>query len=240
MSRKPLLLVVVTACVCDSLLIASRRATRCSPAAMAQGFGAPSAKPKGLTEKGQWKTYQALVLKGEPTVSVMVRIPDKKDAKWYGVGRVNAGGEGTIAQAIEHQKRLIMEHARRVHAPLKGFKGAFDIGLQADPELEPFVHTNERVEVPPTLIAGLAAACRKPAARRGLGQVALRAAPPVPGRAQGGHQPRTSANLGQWDGMHMRQMHMHMHSPGRGSQRDRGSFPPLGSRACPTPRRGCT
>ena len=120
---------------------------------MAQGFGTPSAKPKGLTEKGQWKTYQALVLKGEPTVSVMVRIPDKKDAKWYGVGRVNAGGEGTIAQAIEHQKRLIMEHARRVHAPLKGFKGAFDIGLQADPELEPFVHTNERVEVPPTLVA---------------------------------------------------------------------------------------
>ena len=195
---------------------------------MAQGFGAPSAKPKGLTEKGQWKTYQALVLKGEPTVSVMVRIPDKKGAKWYGVGRVNAGGEGTIAQAIEHQKRLIMEHARRVHAPLKGFKGAFDIGLQADPELEPFVHTNERVEVPPTLIAGLAAACRKPAARRGLGQVALRAAPPVPGRAQGGHQPRTSANLGQWDGMHMRQMHMHMHS-------SRPGFP-AGSWEFPTPR----
>jgi hypothetical protein len=223
MSRKRLLLVVVTACVCDSLLISPRRATRCSPASMAQGFGtAPSAKPKGLTEKGQWKTYQALVLKGEPTVSVMVRIPDKKDAKWYGVGRVAAGGEGTIAQAIEHQKRLIMEHARRVHAPLKGLKGAFDLGLQADPELEPFVHTNERVEVPPTLVAGLEAACRKPAARRGLGQLALRPAPPVPGRAQGGHQPRpAAANWMQCTcarctctctlHMHMH-MHMHMHS----------------------------
>ena len=209
---------------------------------MAQGFGAPSAKPKGLTEKGQWKTYQALVLKGEPTVSVMVRIPDKKDAKWYGVGRVNAGGEGTIAQAIEHQKRLIMEHARRVHAPLKGFKGAFDIGLQADPELEPFVHTNERVEVPPMLVAGLAAACGKPAARKGLGQVALRAAPPVPGRAQGGHQPRlASAN---WMEARAPDAHAHAHAhaqfPAVVTQRDRGNFPPLGSRACPTPRRGCT
>tara|TARA_B100000787_G_scaffold155677_1_gene131298 strand:+ start:291 stop:590 length:300 start_codon:yes stop_codon:yes gene_type:complete len=99
------------------------------------------------------------VLKGEPTVQVMVRIPeasqkDKKDAKWYGVGKVTAGGEGTIAEAVEHQKRLIMEHARRVHTPLKEFKDAFDIGLQADPELEPFVHTSERVEVPPTLVAG--------------------------------------------------------------------------------------
>eukprot|EP00964_Phaeocystis_antarctica_P120823 scaffold84557_cov56-Phaeocystis_antarctica.AAC.3 len=89
----------------------------------------------------------------------MVRIPeasqkDKKDAKWYGVGKVTAGGEGTIAEAVEHQKRLIMEHARRVHTPLKEFKDAFDIGLQADPELEPFVHTSERVEVPPTLVAG--------------------------------------------------------------------------------------
>ena len=121
---------------------------------MAQGFGAPPAKPKGLTEKKQWKTYQELVLKGEPTVQVMVRIPDTKDAKWYGVGKVTAGGEGTIAEAVEHQKRLIMEHARRVHTPLKEFKDAFDIGLQADPELEPFVHTSERVEVPPTLVAG--------------------------------------------------------------------------------------
>ena len=153
-SRKQLLLVVVTACVCDSLLVVPQRVTRCSPATMAQGFGAPPAKPKGLTEKKQWKTYQELVLKGEPTVQVMVRIPDTKDAKWYGVGKVTAGGEGTIAQAVEQQKRLIMEHARRVHTPLKEFKDAFDIGLQADPELEPFVHTSERVEVPPTLVAG--------------------------------------------------------------------------------------
>lgn len=228
MSRKRLLLVVLTACVCDSLLISSRRATRCSPASMAQGFGAPSAKRKGLTEKGQWKTYQALVLKGEPTVSVMVRIPDKKDAKWYGVGRVTAGGEGTIAQAVEHQKRLIMEHARRVHAPLKGFKGAFDIGLQADPELEPFVHTNERVEVPPTLIAGSRLRVETSGAQR-LGPTRP---PPRPARARSSSgRPPASASLGQLDAMHMR---MHVHTAGS------WEFPTLGSRACLTPCRGCT
>lgn len=189
MSTKHLLLVVVTACMCDSLLVAPQRVTRCSPATMAQGFGTPPAKPKGLTEKKQWKTYQELVLKGEPTVQVMVRIPDKKDAKWYGVGKVTAGGEGTIAEAVEHQKRLIMEHARRVHTPLKEFKDTFDIGLQADPELEPFVHTSERVVVPPTLVAGFEAMCKPAAQRLALPQHA----PPVPDQAQGGHQPRPAS-----------------------------------------------
>ena len=148
---KQLLLVAALSCVCDTLLV-QPRVTRCSPATMAQGFGAPPAKPKSLTEKKQWKLYQELVLKGEPTVQVMVRMPDT--AQWYGVGKVTAGGEGTIAQAVEHQKRLIMEHARRVHPKLKDFKETFDIGLQADPELEPFLHTNEQVEVPPSLVAG--------------------------------------------------------------------------------------
>ena len=151
-SRKQVLLLLLTSCVSDSLRVVSQRATRCSPAAMAQGFGAPPAKPQGLTEKKQWKLYQELVLKGEPSVTVMVRVPDT--AKWYGVGKVTAGGEGTIAQAVEHQKRLIMQHARRVHPPLATFKDTFDIGLQADPELEPFVHTNNLVEVPSSLVAG--------------------------------------------------------------------------------------
>ena len=192
-SRKQLLLVVVTACVCDSLLVVPQRVTRCSPATMAQGFGAPPAKPKGLTEKKQWKTYQELVLKGEPTVQVMVRIPDTKDAKWYGVGKVTAGGEGTIAQAVEQQKRLIMEHARRVHTPLKEFKDAFDIGLQADPELEPFVHTSERVEVPPTLVAGFRGMW-KPAAQS-LGPVRPPARPASARSSTG--RPPASASLGQ-------------------------------------------
>ena len=72
-------------------------------------------KPSGVTAKASWELFREL-RSGDNvlTTSVFARLPDE-GAKWMNVGGVIVQEPGTRLQAVNGQKRLILEHAARLH-----------------------------------------------------------------------------------------------------------------------------
>ena len=111
------------------------------------GGGAKAAKTE-LSPKRQWDKFKDLVSDGAERVAVYAKLPDDK---WIEVGEVAVGAKGTAAQAAQFNKRLILEHAPRVHPPF-GLRAKDLIAGIAGDDGQPEVLT--RQEVPDGLKCG--------------------------------------------------------------------------------------
>ena len=80
-----------------------------------KGKAATAAKPKSISAKKSWDLFRELRSADRvQTSSVYVRLPED-DAKWMNVGGVIGEEPCTRAQAVAAHKRLIFEHAARLH-----------------------------------------------------------------------------------------------------------------------------
>ena len=101
--------------------------TRIVAAPIMAGFGGGSSagkkkaakkKPSGVTAQQSWETFRTLRSSDQVlTTTVFARLPDD-DAKWLNVGGVIVEAPGTRAEAVNSNKRLILEHAARLHPKL--------------------------------------------------------------------------------------------------------------------------
>lgn len=151
-------------------------ALRAPPAIMA-GFGAPAgpkkskggkskpakgkgsaAKPEGLNAKRQWEIFRELRDKSDQclTSSVYARLPEEK---WLNVGGVIVEAPGSRIEGVAMHKRLILEHASRLHLKLAMKPKEIEIGF-SDTSVESLPSDDARIEpltkcaVPATLVAG--------------------------------------------------------------------------------------
>ena len=147
---------------------------RVVPPTMA-GFGAPSSGPKrkakaakgkassakpesGLTAKQSWETFRELRDRSDQvaTSSVYARLPDEK---WLNVGGVIVESPGTRLEAVAKHKRLILDHAARLHLKLATKPRDIQIGY-SDTSVESLSSGDDRIAplakctVPPNLVAG--------------------------------------------------------------------------------------
>ena len=150
-----------------------------APVAMA-GFGAPSgsrpakggkaakgkralkaaAKPDGgdLSAKRQWEIFRELRDKSDQvlTTSVYARLPDEK---WLNVGGCIVESPGTRVEAVAKHRRLILEHAARLHLKLAVKPRDIEISF-SDTSVQSLSADDARIEplakcvVPPDLVAG--------------------------------------------------------------------------------------
>ena len=75
-------------------------------------------KPSGVTVKQSWEKFRQLRdSENVQTTTVFARLPDD-DAKWLNVGGVIVEAPGDRQQAVNQNKRLILEHAARLHPKL--------------------------------------------------------------------------------------------------------------------------
>ena len=126
--------------------------SRAAPTYMMAGFGgggaakpakkgskggkkAATKKSSDMSPKRQWDVFKELVSSGSPRVPVFAKLPD--DDKWSEVGEVAVKAPGTPAQAVQFQKRLILEHAPRVNPALQNRARELIAGLAADADSEP-------------------------------------------------------------------------------------------------------
>ena len=118
---------------------------------------AKKSKPSGLTAKASWEIFRELrSSENVQTSSVFARLPDE-GAKWMNVGGVIVEAPGTRLQAVNGQKRLILEHAARLQPKfalrsrelLCGYSDATD-GDTRDAD----VITLEKCAVPPDVRHG--------------------------------------------------------------------------------------
>lgn len=95
------------------------------PFAMA-GFGAAkpakakgkAKKPPGISTKSSWDMFRELRSSDKVlTSSVFAKLPED-EAKWMNVGGIIVEAPGSRVQAVTAQKRLILEHAARLHPKL--------------------------------------------------------------------------------------------------------------------------
>lgn len=69
-----------------------------------------------LSPKRQWERLREQRDAGSEIVPVFARVA--KEEKWYEVGDVTAGKGIEVAAAVQVQKRMVLEHAVRVHPQL--------------------------------------------------------------------------------------------------------------------------
>lgn len=135
---------------------------------MMAGFGAPKkdagkkkkAKPAALDANKQWAIYselRGLEESERTTTSVYARLPDE-GAKWEQVGGVAVASPGSRQQGVMQHKRLILEHAARLHPALalrsrELVCGYTDLpgSMQSRPE---DIVTLAKCDVPKDLVAG--------------------------------------------------------------------------------------
>lgn len=108
------------------------------------GFGAAKGKSspakkgpakKQLSPKRQWDIYRELIGNGEQPGTVYAGLPD---GKWIACGQVVSESPGTVAQAAQLHKRLILEHAVRCNPALSPVKKQLTCGIEnadGSPEL---------------------------------------------------------------------------------------------------------
>eukprot|EP00320_Phaeocystis_rex_P020429 CAMPEP_0119062504 /NCGR_PEP_ID=MMETSP1178-20130426/6075_1 /TAXON_ID=33656 /ORGANISM="unid sp, Strain CCMP2000" /LENGTH=166 /DNA_ID=CAMNT_0007043791 /DNA_START=130 /DNA_END=630 /DNA_ORIENTATION=- len=136
-----------------------RRAT----ATMA-GFGASKKKaskakarkkklpPGGMTAKESWDVFRELRSSDNVlTTTVFARLPDDK---WLNVGGVIVEAPGSRMEAVNAHKRLILEHAARMHPKLAVRSRELVCGFIETGEAPGAVVPLERCPVPPDLRAG--------------------------------------------------------------------------------------
>ena len=144
---------------------------RMQPPAMA-GFGAPAgpskkskakgkstaAKPEGLSAKRQWEIFRELRDRSDQvvTTSIYARLPSEK---WLNVGGAIVESPGTRIQAVAKHKKLILEHAARLHLKLAMRSRDIEVGF-SDTSVESLSADDARIEplakcaIPADLVAG--------------------------------------------------------------------------------------
>ena len=111
--------------------------------------GKKAAPKKQLSPKRQWDVYRELVDQGSAKAEVFAQTPDS--GKWIPCGEVAVEKAGTLKQAAQMHKRLILEHAVRCNPALSSKAKELVCGI-AGADGEPEVLTKE--EVPDKLRAG--------------------------------------------------------------------------------------
>uniref|UniRef100_A0A7S0LCN2 Uncharacterized protein n=1 Tax=Coccolithus braarudii TaxID=221442 RepID=A0A7S0LCN2_9EUKA len=145
-----ILILGVHACGAYALLMLQQAprlslAPRSAPVCMA-GFGTPLPQKKGagkaskkgggkkiaaLSAKKQWEKHTAL-LKGGNTANVHARDGSVDDDAWELVGSVGFESSGSAEAAASFQKRLILEHAKRMFPRLAVKQSALECGVEDD------------------------------------------------------------------------------------------------------------
>jgi hypothetical protein len=128
---------------------------------MMAGFGGgsskakkPKSKPTGVTAKQSWTLFRELRSADNVQVTtVFAKLPDN-DAKWLNVGGVIVQAPGTRVQAVNSNKRLILEHAARLHPSLALRSRDLVCGYIETGEAPGEVVPLERCAVDPDLRAG--------------------------------------------------------------------------------------
>ena len=106
---------------------------------MMAGFGASkksgagaktkSAAPVALSPKKQWGRFKEHRAQGIDATIVYARV--RGSEAWYEVGEVTAS-KGSVAAGVQVQKRLILEHAVRVHPQLLAKARELECGIEVD------------------------------------------------------------------------------------------------------------
>eukprot|EP00322_Chrysochromulina_rotalis_P025056 CAMPEP_0115883526 /NCGR_PEP_ID=MMETSP0287-20121206/29611_1 /TAXON_ID=412157 /ORGANISM="Chrysochromulina rotalis, Strain UIO044" /LENGTH=169 /DNA_ID=CAMNT_0003339729 /DNA_START=122 /DNA_END=631 /DNA_ORIENTATION=- len=112
----------------------------------------------GLNAKRQWEIFRDLRDRSDQiqTSSVYARLPGEK---WLNVGGVIVKSPGTRVEAVAKHRRLILEHAARLHLKLAMKPQGIEIGY-SDTSVQSMTSDDVRVEllakcaVPSTLVAG--------------------------------------------------------------------------------------
>jgi len=135
-----------------------------APSIAMAGFGAASkgggkksrakAKPSGVTAKQSWELFRELRSSDKvQTTTVFAKLPEV-DAKWLNVGGVIVEAPGTRVQGVNFNKRLILEHAARLHPPLALRSRELVCGFIETGEAPGEVVPLEKCQVSPELRAG--------------------------------------------------------------------------------------
>lgn len=107
---------------------------------MMAGFGASkkgsgagaktkSTAPVALSPKKQWGRFKEHRAQGIDATIVYARV--RGSEAWYEVGEVTAS-KGPVAAGVQVQKRLILEHAVRVHPQLLAKARELECGIEVD------------------------------------------------------------------------------------------------------------
>ena len=111
------------------------------------GFGEKILQKKEVTATEMAKAYERLTAAGAIPIDVYARVdpalgvvaasfpgsasePPQEGSDWLVVGRVAVAAPGTLQQAAQHQKRLILEHATKISKRLRVQKNSLVCGLQ--------------------------------------------------------------------------------------------------------------
>ena len=109
------------------------------------GFGQAPAQKKAVTSKSMATAYQRLTEReGAISIDVFARVdpqvatafpgsatePPEEGNDWLLVGRIAVAQPGTLQQAAQYQKRLILEHAAKISKRLRLQRRHLVCGLQ--------------------------------------------------------------------------------------------------------------
>ena len=94
----------------------------------AKGKKAKAPKKAKLSPKAQWDKYRAMLKEDAPTVAVSARVKGALGVKWHDVGFVSVRKEADAQAATQFHKRLILEHALRLHPQLVADKEFLECG----------------------------------------------------------------------------------------------------------------
>ena len=115
---------------------------------------APKKAPSGVTAKQSWERFRELRSSDNVlTTTVFARLPEEGE-KWLNVGGVTVEAPGSRIQAVNAHKRLILEHAARMHPKLAVRSRELVCGFIETGEAPGEVVPLEKCPVPPDLRAG--------------------------------------------------------------------------------------
>lgn len=100
-----------------------------APSSPAKGMGGKSAKKKALSAKKQWSKYTSLLKEGK---TVKVHAREQPNGEWELVGSVAFETTGTAEAAAFFQKRLILEHAKRMYPRLAVKQSSLECGIEGE------------------------------------------------------------------------------------------------------------
>ena len=150
---------------CNSLTAAAR-----APPIVLAGFGASKskgkkktkAKPAGVTAKQSWDLFRTLRDSDQvQTTTVFAKLPED-DAKWLNVGGVITEAPGIRQQGVNLNKRLILEHAARLHPSLAARSRELVCGFIETGEAPGEVVPLEKCQMPSEFRAGFQGLPHKP------------------------------------------------------------------------------
>lgn len=87
-------------------------------------------KTTSLSPKKQWERFKQHRKVGIPATTVYARVSGGDT--WYNVGDITVSPPGAVAGAVQVQKRLILEHAVRVHPQLLPKARELEPGVESE------------------------------------------------------------------------------------------------------------